>query len=354
MTTSTTLTELYKRQITLIGADAFSKVRETKVLVVGAGGLGCPVLQYLASAGIGRLGIVDFDRVSLSNLQRQILYKTDDIDQLKVVVAANTLKKLAPFCEFDLYTERLTETNASSIISSYDLVLDCTDNYFTKFLIHDYCLHLGKVLIQASVYQYEGQLNLFDFRQSAGPCLRCLWTEEPLDGCTGTCAEVGVMGPLLGVLGSLQAMEALKVIIGKNHLRNGETMFVDLLSGEVETRRFNRLDNCPSCVTKTFKRKEDLSIDLPQNLIGFVLLDVRSQEEFYGCPIVKSLSPGQLIMNVPLENLASFVPESDKKYLTVCSRGIRSQKACQELRATRPHHQIFSLRGGIELLANVN
>lgn len=350
MTTSITLHDLYQRQITLIGEAAFEKVRKISILVIGAGGLGCPVLQYLASSGVGKIGIVDFDSVGASNLQRQILFTVDDIGKNKASVAAEKLRKLAPFCELEHYSTHVKDINAEEMIAAFDIIMDCTDNFATKFLIHDTCFKSSKVLIQASVYQFEGQIQVFDFRKQSGPCLRCLWTQEPVDGCTGTCEEVGVMGPLLGVMGSLQAMEALKLITNKDHLQNGESLFIDLMSLEFDKRRFKQLTDCPCCVTKTFKRQEDIQIDLPIELQDYIILDVRSPGEFNECPFVRAICGVQSILNIPLEGIASFKPSQDKKYLTVCSKGIRSLKAGRVLRKHHPH--VYSLRGGTEALSS--
>ncbi len=244
MTISITQDELYKRQIALVGESSFLQIKKAKVLLVGVGGLGCPALQYLASAGVGEIGIMDFDVVSTSNLQRQILFDISDIGKKKVDVAFLKLNKLAPFCSLHLFPFALNSLNAQEIISSFDIILDCSDNYKCKFLTHDYAFLCSKILIQASVYQYEGQIQVFDFSKQSGPCLRCLWSEMPKDRCMDTCQEVGVLGPLLGVLGSMQASEAIKHIIKKEHLKNGETLFVDLLTNSFEIRRFKKLENC--------------------------------------------------------------------------------------------------------------
>lgn len=349
MTISITLNELYERQITLIGKEAFAKIRQASVLVIGAGGLGCPALQYLASSGIGKIGVVDFDLVTASNLQRQILFQVNDIGRNKGEVVQQRLAALAPFCDLEIYPIRIDESNAQSIIADYDVVLDCTDNFLTKFLIHDACLIARKVLVQASVYQYEGQLQLFDFRNNEGPCLRCLWPDEPQDGCTGTCAQVGVMGPLLGVMGSMQAMEAIKLIISQEHLKNGETLFVDLMGSSFDIRRFNQLNDCPCCVKKEFKKRPALQIPLPENLDQYIILDVRSSSESEECSFIQKIKHGGNVLQVPLEKIPGFKPLAGKKYLTVCARGIRSLNACNQL--YKNNVEVYSLLGGVEALA---
>lgn len=349
MTTSITLNELYRRQITLVGTEGFKKIRQAKVLVVGAGGLGCPLLQYLAASGIGKIGIVDFDVVSASNLQRQILFQISDIGKKKVEVAREKLTTLAPFCELETFPVHLNGSNVGTILADYDLIVDCTDNFYTKFFLHDACLVARKVLIQGSVYQFEGQLHLFDFRKEEGPCLRCLWPVEPLDGCTGTCAEVGVMGPLLGVLGSMQAMEALKVITGENHLKNGESLFVDLVGLSLDIRRFKQLADCPCCVKKEFNHKTVIQIPLPEELESYTILDVRSKVESEACLFIQNLKPSQKLIQLPLGEIAQFQPRNDLKYLVICASGIRSVNACQQL--NKYNADVYSLLGGIGALA---
>lgn len=348
MTTSITRSKLYARQIGLLGEEAQARFADSKVLVVGAGGLGCPVLQYLATAGVGEIGVLDFDQVTLSNLQRQILFTTADIGRPKVEVAKERLSGSAPFCRINTLNCAFTTENATAVISDYDLVLDCTDNFTAKFLLHDACFDQKKVLIQAAVYQYEGQVMTFDFRRGKGPCLRCLWPLQPQDGRTGTCAEVGVMGPLLGVMGGLQASEAFKVLAGLEHLHNGEVLFVDLLSLETDRRRFNQAHECSCCVKHELKCEVPIQITLPKNLQDYVLIDVRTAEEIEKCHFIRGLPDNQRSLHFPLEQIRGFVPEAQQKYLTICSRGIRSLQAARTLHPQ--HSNVFSLIGGVDSL----
>jgi len=290
---------------------------------------------------------VDFDKISASNLQRQILFRPEDVGQLKVKVASERIRKHAPYTKIVDIPIALNEDSAASVISSYNVILDCTDNFHTKFLLHDFCFQERKILVQASVYQYEGQLQVFDFRNQQGPCWRCLWKIPPEDGCTGTCAEVGVIGPLLGVMGSLQAMEALKIILEKPFLKNGNTLFVDLLTLSMESRVFKGRKDCSCCVKKDLPRTEGIQIALPDRLNEFIIIDVRSRKENQECLVLKGLA-GLEIINLPLEEVSSFLPVASKKYLVVCSKGIRSLKACRELR--KNHSEVYSLLGGIEKL----
>jgi len=350
MNTSITAREMHQRQITLLGADNHQKIVQSRILVVGAGGLGCPALQYLAAAGVGELGIVDFDTVSVSNLQRQILFSIADVGENKSKVACSKLSELAPYVKFHSFPVHINASNVASIIESYDVVLDCTDNFLSKFLLHDTCFQLKKVLIQASVYQYEGQLHVFDFRKQQGPCWRCLWPEPPHDGCTGTCAEVGVLGPLLGVMGSMQAMEALKLVTNQEHLPNGTSLFVDLKGLAFDQRKFKHLNDCPCCVKKVISQDNVLQIQLPSDLEQYIILDVRSPEETSACPFVKGLKQHQRLTSIPLEKINEFIPEPESRYLAICARGIRALKASQEIR--KNHAEIYSLIGGINGVLN--
>lgn len=345
MSTFITANELYQRQTTLLGKEVQDLFRRAKILVIGVGGLGCPAIQYLASAGIGELGIVDFDRVSASNLQRQILFTSSDIGRFKTEVARERLEALSPFCKVRQFQIMLNEQNARELVSQFDIILDCTDNFHSKFIVHDAVFLEKKVLVQAAVYQFEGQLQVFDFRNQTGPCWRCLWPEPPLDGCTGTCAEVGVLGPLLGVVGSMQAAEALKFLANKPYLKNGSTLFIDLLDHSFETRRFKEDASCICCGQKKLKIEVPMQIPLPQNIEDFIILDVRSNQEFENCSVIHRLADKQKVINLPLERVNEFIPEPSEKYLTICAKGIRSLNACKQIR--KIHAEVYSLTGGI-------
>jgi len=204
----------YSRQIALkeVGAAGQAKLRASKVLVVGCGGLGVPVLQYLAGAGIGKIGLVDGDKLEASNLHRQTMYALADVGEYKAVLAAERVRALNPEVDARAHTVRLSSDNASDLVAEYDLVIDCTDNFSTKFLLNDVCVRLRKPAIFSSVYQYEGQLQVVRPDRN-GACLRCVWPEATRDGLVGNCAEAGVLGPVPGVFGCLQALEALKTLL---------------------------------------------------------------------------------------------------------------------------------------------
>ncbi len=218
-------------------------MRAARVLVVGAGGLGVPVLSYLAGAGVGRIGIIDADHLEASNLHRQPLYSFADIGQSKAQLAATRLRALNPDIEIQPYGQRLTAANAAELVSGWDLVIDCTDNFSTKFLINDVCVNAAKPAILSSIYQYEGQLQVIR-PDRHGACLRCIWPHATRDGLVGNCAEAGVLGPVPGVFGSLQALEALKILLGLPGQLGDELLVMDLLTLEVSRMKARRASVC--------------------------------------------------------------------------------------------------------------
>ena len=240
--------ERYARHIVLreIGGPGQGRLRRAKVLCVGAGGLGSPALIYLAAAGVGRLGIVDDDLVSLSNLQRQVLHATERVGQPKTISAKAMLAAINPGVEIALHQARLTGANAEALIEPYDLVLDGSDNFDTRYLVNETCRRLQKPLISAALGQWEGQLSVFK-PWAGGPCYACVFPDRPADGLAPSCAEAGVLGALAGVMGSLQAVEAVKEITGAGEGLDGRLLLYDALYGEVRTIRVKKRPGCPVC-----------------------------------------------------------------------------------------------------------
>src|ERR1700730_3471417 len=234
----------YSRQMALkeVGAAGQAKLRASRVLVIGCGGLGVPVISYLTGAGIGRLGLVDGDRLEPSNLHRQTMYALADVGQLKAELAADRVRALNPDVDVRAYTVRLDALNAPALIAQHDLVIDCTDNFATKFLLNDYCVQLGKPVVFASVYQYEGQLQIV---RPGSACLRCVWPEATRDGIVGNCAEAGVLGPVPGIFGGLQAFEAMKLLLDLPGQLNNELLVLDLLALSTSRVRTKRAAACP-------------------------------------------------------------------------------------------------------------
>ena len=307
-----------------------ARLREARVLVVGAGGLGCPALQYLAGAGVGRITIVDPDRVEVSNLHRQVLYGLDDLGLPKAVAAARRLRALNPFVEIEPVDGRLSAANAEGLVGAHDLVLDGTDRLETKFLLNRVCVGLGRPFLVASVYRFEGQLQIV---RSGGPCLRCLWPVPPEDGCVGTCAEVGVLGVTPGLLGTMQATEALKLLLGMP-VADGVLM-VDLLGMETQRLRLTRRGDCPVCGegATPLAGLETFEVDALSEM--YEAVDVREPEE------VRARPSG--LPNVPMS--AWKTPTYAKPLLLVCASGRRSLALAKRLRTEGV--RAYSLVGGV-------
>ncbi|PIQ97321.1 MAG: adenylyltransferase [Nitrospinae bacterium CG11_big_fil_rev_8_21_14_0_20_56_8] len=239
--------ERYSRHIILpeVGGVGQKKMLDARVLLIGAGGLGSPAALYLAAAGIGHLGIVDFDVVDLSNLQRQIIHNTERIGTLKTESAKQTILALNPDVEVTLFNERLTSQNIMRIFEGFDYVVDGTDNFATRYLINDACVMAGKTNIHGSIFRFEGQVTVF--KPKEGPCYRCLYPEPPPPGLVPNCQEGGVLGVLAGVIGNLQVVETLKLVLGKGKPLIGTLLIYDALATEFRRLKLKRDVNCPVC-----------------------------------------------------------------------------------------------------------
>ncbi|MEI7789814.1 MAG: molybdopterin-synthase adenylyltransferase MoeB [Alphaproteobacteria bacterium] len=239
----------YARHLVLreVGGTGQARIRAAKVLMVGAGGLGSPVALYLAAAGIGRLGLVDDDAVSLSNLQRQILFRTADVGRAKVEAGAEALNALNPGVRIDCHHMRVTSANVMELIAPYDIVADGSDNFATRFLLNDACFLAGKPLVSAAVTEFEGQLATYKGYDPALPCYRCLFPEPPPPGMAPNCSETGVLGAAAGVMGSLQALEVLKEAAGLGTGLSGKILIYKALSTEFHTARLAKDPGCALC-----------------------------------------------------------------------------------------------------------
>jgi adenylyltransferase/sulfurtransferase len=349
----------YSRQMALkeVGPKGQAKLRSSRVLVIGCGGLGVPVLTYLAGAGVGRIGLVDGDRLEPSNLHRQTLYALADVGEPKAVLAAARLRALNPDVDARAYTIRLNTENASDLVSQYDLVIDCTDNFSTKFLLNDVCVRLGKPVIFSSVYQYEGQLQVVR-PDRGGACLRCVWPEATRDGLVGNCAEAGVLGPVPGVFGSLQALEALKTLLDLPGQLGDELLVLDLLTLTISRVRIRRAASCPDHASARVNRTQPLSAVAPLLEVdfdsldeaeakGLTVIDIRESRELIEMP-----TPSSNARHIPMAQLLHGTPPlaESGKYLLVCASGRRSLAAAEELRS-RGLAEVHSLRGGVAGLA---
>jgi adenylyltransferase/sulfurtransferase len=238
----------YSRQMILpgIGGKGQRKLMEAKVLIMGAGGLGSPAAIYLAAAGVGTIGLADFDRVELHNLQRQILHKTDDLGRLKVESGRETLESLNPEVKVQTYSDRIVSANIREMIKGYDLVLDGSDNFPTRFLVNDACYFERKTLISGAILRFDGQLSTFK-PHAGGPCYRCLFPEPPPPGMVPSCQEAGVLGAVAGVIGILQANEALKEILGLGESMAGRFLMFNALNLSFHEVKIAKNSNCPLC-----------------------------------------------------------------------------------------------------------
>lgn len=342
----------YSRQVGLreVGAAGQARLQAARVLVVGAGGLGCAAIPYLASAGIGTLGICDFDRVEATNLHRQVLYGARDVGKPKGPLAASFAQRLNPFITVRTHAERLTSGSAPAILDLYDLVVDCTDNFTTKFLLNDTAVAMNKPLVQASIYQFEGQIHLYDPARSHG-CLRCLWPVTPPEGCVGTCADTGILGAVAGVFGALQAGEAVKYILGLGESLGDSVLLLDLRSLTATRIRRQANAHCPVCGDGARSTESDIDPFAPaHDLAGWVVVDLREKHE--ARPVVPLGS--QAWLHRPLSQAGEWLASLDRSQacLFVCARGIRSGNFVRRLRE-EGWPQAYSLAGGVDLALKV-
>jgi len=350
----------YSRQMVLkeVGRAGQERLRASRVLIVGCGGLGVPVVSYLAGAGVGHLGLIDADLLEASNLHRQTLYALSEVGRPKAELAAARVRALNPEVESAAHVVRLTAANAVALIQSYDLVIDCSDNFATRFVLNDICMQLQKPVILASVYQYEGQLQVVRARPDAA-CLRCVWPEATRDGLIGNCAQAGVLGPVPGVLGSMQALEALKLLLDLPGQLGNEVLVVNLLSMSTTKLRSQRAAECRggACVHVNNQTEESAvdeeSLEVAFTSLddataqGFVVVDVREPQELQASP-----TPCKSARHIPMRTLlyGDSALDVDGKYLLVCAIGQRSLVAASELRA-RGMRAVFSQAGGVSGLA---
>jgi adenylyltransferase/sulfurtransferase len=351
-----------------VGLDGQRALKGARVLCVGAGGLGSPASLYLAAAGVGTLGLVDFDVVDETNLQRQILFSTDQVGQPKLASAASRLRGLNPGVNLRLHETRLTRANALDIVRDYDLVVDGADNFPTRYLVNDACVLTGRVNVYASIFRFDGQASVFG--APGGPCYRCLYPEPPPPGLVPSCAEGGVLGVLPGLLGTIQATEAIKLIIGAGTSLVGRLLLVDALTMEFRSMKLRRDPACPVCGDAPTIRElvdyeqfcgiappvshvqkatvPEVSVEELKSRIDrgdrVWILDVREQNEFAICRI-----PGSTL--IPLGELAKRLDElpvgADAPDIVVhCKMGGRSAKAVALLTERGVTHAV-NLRGGI-------
>jgi adenylyltransferase/sulfurtransferase len=341
----------YSRQLTLkeIGPTGQAKLARARVLVVGAGGLGSPVLQYLAGAGVGRLGIVDGDVLDASNLHRQPIYSFADVGRRKVDLAAEAVARINPEVVVEAYGTRLTAGNAGELLDRFDLVVECSDNFRTKFLVNDTAVLARKPAVFASVYQYEGQLQVYKPAPTHA-CIRCLWPETTREGLVANCAEAGVLGPVPGAVGAMQAVLTLKILTDMPGQLDGALLLLDFASFATQSLRAPRRTECvaPDCthVKKPLPEPDDLEVTVGSVAAarehGYELVDIRTAEELARDP--------SGLRHIPMPDLLAGAARlaRDARYLLVCASGRRSLATARELR----NHglDVYSLAGGLGTL----
>ncbi len=340
----------YSRQVLLkeVGAAGQAKLAAARVLVVGAGGLGSPVLQYLAGAGVGFLGIIDADTLHESNLHRQPIYALAETGRAKAALAGAAVQKLNPGVRVETHEVRFDADNALRLVGAHDIVVDCSDNFRTKFLINDAAVLARRPAVFASVYQYEGQIQVYRPAPSHA-CLRCLWPDATADGVVGNCAEAGVLGPVPGTFGCLQALLTLKILLGIAGQLDGELLLMDFMSFGSTRIKAPRRAECvaPGCalIRDLPGEARDIEISLPSLAAAarrFELVDVRTAEEFSARPTPSRHIP----LAALLADSGALAPGAS--YLLLCASGKRSLAAARELR--QRGLRAYSLAGGLQAL----
>jgi molybdopterin/thiamine biosynthesis adenylyltransferase/rhodanese-related sulfurtransferase len=356
----------YSRHLIMpeVGMEGQLKLKQGRVLLIGTGGLGAPLGLYLTAAGVGRIGLVDFDKVDFTNLQRQVTFSTSDVGRPKIEAAVERLSGLNPEIQIETYETRLTSENALDILREYDVVVDGTDNFPTRYLVNDACMLLGKPNVYGSIFRFEGQATIFGY--PGGPCYRCLYPEPPPPGLVPSCAEGGVLGVLPGIVGAIQAMETIKLILGKGELLVGRLLQFDALAMRFREFKLRKDPACPLCgeertVTRLIDYAEFCGIrgeEAPTTTVNIpeitprelktrldrgddlFILDVREPHEYQICNL-----GGYLI---PLGEVPKRVSELDssREIVAHCRSGKRSADAVEFLQKAG-FRKIWNLKGGI-------
>src|SRR5437660_682040 len=351
-----------------VGAEGQRRLNEARVLCIGAGGLGSPAALYLAAAGIGKLGLVDLDDVDLSNLQRQILHGTQDVGRKKVESARDRLREMNPHIDIELHECRFSSNNALDLVGQYDVVVDGSDNFPTRYLSNDVCVFARKPNVYGSVFRFEGQTTVFA-PHLGGPCYRCLFPEPPPPDTVPNCAEAGVLGVLPGIIGMLQAIETIKLIVGIGEPLVGRLLHFDALRMKFRELNLRRDPQCPVCgenptIFSPIDYEEFCGARAVRDADGlatinvhalkrkmenngtFAIIDVREEFEYD----IARIKGSKLI---PLAELPAHFGElpADKEIILVCKSGTRSAHAAELLRAAG-FTQSYSLEGGIDAWAN--
>jgi adenylyltransferase/sulfurtransferase len=343
----------YNRHIILseIGQAGQDKISNAKVLVIGAGGLGCPILQYLTAAGVGSIGIVDFDSVNISNLQRQVLFGTSTLGKNKAEAAKQRLEDLNDEISIVAYPKKLTHSNAVDLFHKYDIIVDGTDNFETRYLVNDACIISNKPLVFGAIYKFEGQVSIFNYKN--GPSYRCIFPHPPEKGSIPNCSEVGVLGVLPGIIGAMQANEVIKIILEFGNMLSGKLLCFNALTLQNSIIRISRSEKTIQSVLKnkeTFhKKKIDSICEIEVAIVSFKdllskkniqFIDIR---EIHELPKIESLE----VTNIPLSQLENNLDkmDSEKNKAIFCQSGIRSKRAVEVLQKLSIEN-CFSLKEG--------
>lgn len=355
----------YSRHLTLpeVGVEGQRKIKAGSILLIGTGGLGSPLALYLAAAGVGRIGLVDFDKVDATNLQRQILFGTKDIGRPKIEAARDRVSDLNPHVKLEMHETPLLASNALDILKDYDVVIDGTDNFATRYLVNDACVLLGKPNVYGSIFRFEGQASVFH-PAGGGPCYRCLYPEPPPPGLVPSCAEGGVLGILPGIIGVIQATEGLKLLLGLGESLVGRLLLFDALKMKFRELKLRKDPDCPLCgpnptikelidyeefcglrtpePSRTELTAEELDAELKAGQ-DLVVLDVREQHEWD----IANLGPRGSRL-IPLGQLPERMGElpKDADLVVHCKSGARSAKAVDQLVAAG-YGKVRNLKGGI-------
>jgi adenylyltransferase/sulfurtransferase len=351
----------YNRHIILseIGQIGQNKLLSAKVLVVGAGGLGCPVLQYLAAAGVGTIGIIDFDIVEKSNLQRQVLFGTSSLGKNKAEAAKSRLLDLNNTITIKAYPEMLTYQNAIDLFNQYDIIVDGTDNFETRYLINDTCVITGKPLVFGAIYKFQGQVSVFNYEN--GPTYRCAFPNKPKKDTVPNCSEIGVLGVLPGIIGTMQANEVLKIILNIGHVLNGKLWCYDALLNQTTTLTVKKNDveiqkvlldknNFENQPFETYCESGfEVSIKDILNKEDVQFIDVRELNEQ---PKVEGIS----IKQIPLRELKNHIDKIsiDKEKAFFCQSGIRSKQAVSLLKQYNIHNCYSIKEGALDIIEFLN
>ena len=350
MQLSKTEVKQYSRHLLLdeVGITGQVRLKKARVLVIGAGGLGCPVLQYLTAAGVGTIGVVDHDTIDQTNLQRQILYTHDDIGHYKAELVKTRLSALNPFVDFDIYIQRLDSSNAVELFNKYDIIVDATDNFPTRYLVNDAAVLTNKPVISASIYKFEGQLSVFNYR--SGPTYRCLYPNPPLANTITNCSAIGVLGVLPGIIGSLQANEVIKIICKLGNILSGKLLTFDALSLEQTIFSFHKNEKL-----KISALDHDYAFfcGVQQSVLEMTLNELQACQEDYFLLDIRAQTDRDIHniggLHIPLAELTCRFTELPENINIVvyCKTGINSQFAIRQLRQKGLKNTLISLKGGI-------